>query len=73
MGRVERNPYMTKGGPQEDRSGATGLTPTVPSLTVKSSMPRVAINTASRCDTPTCVRELSNRASIPRLPTVFTG
>jgi hypothetical protein len=53
--------------------GATGLTPTVTSLPTKLSMPHAATDTASRCDTPISVRELSNRASTPRLPSVFTG
>jgi hypothetical protein len=53
--------------------GATGLMPTVPSLTVKLSMPHAATNTASRCNTVTSVHELSSRASTPRLPSAFTG
>jgi hypothetical protein len=53
--------------------GATGQTPTVPSLPGKLSMPHAATSAASRCDTPISVRELSNRARTPRLPSVFTG
>jgi hypothetical protein len=48
--------------------GATGKTPAVPSLPGKLSVPHVATSTASRCDTPISVRELSNRARTPRLP-----
>jgi hypothetical protein len=65
--RSPTRPPPTVGG------GATGLTPTVPSLPPKLSMLHAATNTASRCDTLISVRELSNRASTPRLPSVFTG
>src|SRR5208283_1845741 len=36
---------------------ATGSTPTVPSLPGNLSMPHAAMDTASRCDTPTSVHE----------------
>lgn len=52
---------------------ATGLTSTVPFLPTKLSMPHAATSTASRSDTLIFVRELSNHASTPRLPSVFTG
>jgi hypothetical protein len=55
------------------RRSRTGLTPTVPSLPAELSMPHAATSTASRCDTLTSVPELSNRASTPRLPSVFTS
>jgi len=50
---------------------ATGLTPTAPYLPAKLSMPRAATSAASRCDTPTSVRESSNRANFQRSPSVF--
>ncbi len=54
--------------------GATGSTLAVLSLMGKLSVPHAAMNTASCCDTPTClcVRELSNRASTARLRSVHT-
>jgi hypothetical protein len=53
--------------------GATGLTPTGPSLPAKLSMPHAATKIASLSAIPIFVREWSNRASTQRLPSVLAG
>ena len=53
--------------------GATGSTPTVPCLPVRSSMCRAAISAASRCNTPIFVLASSSRARTARSPTASTG